>query len=75
MLQFMNEFLSIGPPVYFVVSGKLNYSDTKIQNMICGGQNCNYDSLTAQIYRANKQANRYGYAIYYCKSTYYSLFG
>lgn len=32
-------------------------SDMQMQNLICGGQWCNVDSLTAQIYSASKQSN------------------
>lgn len=45
----------MGPPVYFVVTGGLNYSDTKVQNVICGAQKCNSDSLYTQIFTASKQ--------------------
>ncbi|KAK0079318.1 hypothetical protein PV325_001397, partial [Microctonus aethiopoides] len=54
-LDFMGKFLSMGPPVYFVITGGLNYSDTKVQNAICGGQRCNSDSLYAQIFTASRQ--------------------
>ncbi|KAK9506477.1 hypothetical protein O3M35_008412 [Rhynocoris fuscipes] len=53
--KYIREFLSIGSPVYFVISSGLNMSDTSIQNLICGGQRCNMDSLTAQIYIASRQ--------------------
>lgn len=52
----MQDLLSMGPPVYFVVTGGLNYSDTKVQNAICGGQKCNSDSLYTQIFTASKQS-------------------
>lgn len=51
--QFLQKYLSIGPPVYFVVSG-LNYSNTNHQNLICGGQYCDADSLSTQIFIASK---------------------
>lgn len=54
--QFLQMYLSIGPPMYFVVTG-LNYSDTNQQNLICGGLSCNDDSLYAQIYVASKTPN------------------
>nr|CAD7570043.1 unnamed protein product [Timema californicum] len=53
--QAMNSYLSIGPPMYFVVKDGLNYSDTMTQNMICGGQHCNSDSLLTQVYVASKR--------------------
>lgn len=51
----MEDLLSMGPPVYFVLTSGLNYTDTRVQNMICGGQGCNADSLYTQIYSASKQ--------------------
>lgn len=54
--RFIKQYLSIGPPVYFVVSG-LNYSSTKHQNLICGGQYCNDDSLSTQLFIASKTPN------------------
>ncbi|XP_060813473.1 NPC intracellular cholesterol transporter 1 homolog 1b-like [Bombus pascuorum] len=53
--QFMEDLLSMGPPVYFVVTSGLNYSTKMVQNIICGGQGCNSDSLYTQIYSAAKQ--------------------
>lgn len=52
--QFLKAYLSIGPPMYFVVKDGLNYSQFKSQNMICGGQYCDIDSVTTQIYIASK---------------------
>lgn len=51
----MEDLLSMGPPVYFVLTKGLNYSKTEVQNIICGGQWCNTDSLYTQIYSAAKQ--------------------
>ncbi|XP_053973229.1 NPC intracellular cholesterol transporter 1 homolog 1b-like [Hylaeus volcanicus] len=53
--QFMEDLLSMGPPVYFVLTPGLNYSKKEVQNIICGGQECNTDSLYTQIYSASKQ--------------------
>lgn len=52
--QYLKDYLSIGPPMYFVVKNGLNYSDTRIQNLICGGQFCDDNSLITQIYVASK---------------------
>lgn len=57
--QFLKDYLSIGPPMYFVVKNGLNYSDTRTQNMICGGQYCDADSLITQIYVASKSNTTY----------------
>ncbi|XP_076671119.1 Niemann-Pick type C-1a isoform X2 [Andrena cerasifolii] len=56
--KFLNSYLSIGPPMYFVVKDGLNYSDTGAQNLVCGGQFCNSDSVSTQIFIASKQSNR-----------------
>ncbi|XP_017879993.1 NPC intracellular cholesterol transporter 1 isoform X4 [Ceratina calcarata] len=55
--KFLNSYLSIGPPMYFVVKEGLNYSDLYVQNLVCGGQYCNIDSLATQIFIASKQPN------------------
>jgi Niemann-Pick C1 protein len=56
--QFLNSYLSIGPPMYFVVKDGLNYSDSRVQNLVCSGQYCNSDSVTTQIFAAAELANR-----------------
>jgi hypothetical protein len=56
--QNLTRYLSIGPPMYFVVKDGLNYSDPNVQNMFCGGQFCNLDSLSTQVYLASKRSNR-----------------
>lgn len=55
----MEDLLSMGPPVYFVLTEGLNYSKREVQNIICGGQGCNVDSLYTQIYSAAKQPSMY----------------
>ncbi|XP_066583703.1 NPC intracellular cholesterol transporter 1 homolog 1b-like isoform X2 [Prorops nasuta] len=54
--EFMQDLLSMGPPVYFVLTEGLNFSDTRVQNAICGGQHCNSNSLYTKIYSAAKQS-------------------
>ncbi|XP_044253675.1 NPC intracellular cholesterol transporter 1 isoform X1 [Tribolium madens] len=56
--KFLKDDLSIGPPMYFVVKDGLNYSDTKTQNVICGGQYCDLDSLITQVFEASKVPER-----------------
>lgn len=58
--RFLKDYLSIGPPMYFVVKSGMNYSEFGVQNMICGGQYCDVDSVTTQIYIASKMP-RYSY--------------
>lgn len=52
--RYLKSFLSIGPPTYFVLKGSLNLSNTLDQNLICGGLNCNSDSLSTQLYASSK---------------------
>ncbi|KAJ1522993.1 hypothetical protein ONE63_002129 [Megalurothrips usitatus] len=54
--EFMKELLSIGPPVYFVVTKGLNYTLPEHQNLICGGIGCSADSLSTTIQAASKSA-------------------
>ena len=45
----LKEHLSVGPPVMFVInSTQLDYSDTAVQNALCGGYGCSADSLQSQ---------------------------
>ncbi|XP_058452330.1 NPC intracellular cholesterol transporter 1 isoform X2 [Malaya genurostris] len=53
--RYLGQYLSIGPPMYFVVKGGLNYSQSYDQNLICGGQYCNLDSLSTQVYISSKR--------------------
>ncbi|XP_034945792.1 NPC intracellular cholesterol transporter 1 isoform X2 [Chelonus insularis] len=55
--KFMNSYLSIGPPVYFVVKPGLDYSNSTDQNLICGGRWCNNDSIYMQLFTAARQSN------------------
>ncbi|XP_050436632.1 NPC intracellular cholesterol transporter 1-like [Adelges cooleyi] len=52
--QFMKQYLSTGPPVYFVVTEGLNMTNEQDQNLLCGGRNCDPYSVPNQIYRAAK---------------------
>ncbi|XP_018568156.1 Niemann-Pick C1 protein isoform X3 [Anoplophora glabripennis] len=52
--KYLKDYLSIGPPMYFVVKGGLNYSQPEAQNLLCGGQYCNIDSLVTQVFVASK---------------------
>ncbi|KAK3917399.1 NPC intracellular cholesterol transporter 1 [Frankliniella fusca] len=55
---YLKNYLSVGPPVYFVVTDELDYSDPKTQNMICSGLTCDKDSLLTQLYSASQTPSR-----------------
>ncbi|KAG7311994.1 hypothetical protein JYU34_001435 [Plutella xylostella] len=55
--QHLNQYLNIGPPVYFVVTEGLDYSDKGTQNMICGTRFCSPDSVAMQLYAATQLSN------------------
>ncbi|XP_065212714.1 NPC intracellular cholesterol transporter 1 homolog 1b isoform X2 [Planococcus citri] len=54
----LGKYLAVGPPVYFVVTGGLDLTNTSVQNTLCNGPFCNIDSVTNQIYAASLQSNR-----------------
>ncbi|VDO93631.1 unnamed protein product [Soboliphyme baturini] len=54
----LRKFLTVGPPVYFVLRGDIDYSDVNVQNSLCGSVGCYADSLSAQLYQASLYANR-----------------
>lgn len=49
----MSELLAMGPPVYFVLSTKLPISNISNQNLLCGGQLCDKDSIVTKLYMAS----------------------
>lgn len=53
--QNLKNYLSIGPPTFFVLKGGgLNFSNPFDQNLICGGQGCDSNSLSTQIFISSK---------------------
>ena len=54
----MAEFLSVGPPVYFVVKSGHNYTTHIGQNQVCGGHNCPENSVLDHIFKASLQPNQ-----------------
>jgi Niemann-Pick C1 protein len=50
----MDHYLSVGPPVFFIVKGMLDYSDHNVQNLICAEPGCSKYSLGAQINKATR---------------------
>jgi len=53
----LNKYLSIGPPVYFVLKSGLDFSDIETQNLVCASQFCNNNSLLTQIYLESRRSN------------------
>lgn len=49
----MAELLMSGAPVYWVLGPGLNYNNVTEQNIICGGTECNTDSLSTKLYLAS----------------------
>lgn len=56
-LVAVNQLMRLGPPVFFVLKSGLNFTNIDHQNAICGGQMCNLDSLTTQIFLASRYTN------------------
>lgn len=56
-LEAVNNIMMIGPPVYFVLKGGLNMTNPEHQNVICGGQLCNVDSLFTQVFLAAQHSD------------------
>ncbi|XP_034097515.1 NPC intracellular cholesterol transporter 1 [Drosophila albomicans] len=55
--QSLNEHLNIGPPVYFVLKGDIDFANSSNQNLVCSGRYCNDDSVLTQIYLASRRSN------------------
>lgn len=55
----MSELLSMGPPVYFVLTTKLPLNEIQNQNLLCGGQGCNQDSVITKLYMASTNSDVY----------------
>ncbi|KAG8196482.1 hypothetical protein JTE90_012299 [Oedothorax gibbosus] len=54
----LEEYLSVGPPVYFVIKDGFDYSQLEDQNNLCSVAYCYRESLVTQISDASKFANR-----------------
>ncbi|KAB7499593.1 Niemann-Pick C1-like protein 1 [Armadillidium nasatum] len=52
--DFLDKYLSVGPPVYFVVRDGFDFSDPNEQNIICQSIGCNVDSVLAQVFWASE---------------------
>ncbi|XP_067640967.1 NPC intracellular cholesterol transporter 1 homolog 1b [Eurosta solidaginis] len=52
--RYMTELLSMGAPVYWVLKPGLNFTLREHQNVICGGVECNNDSLAVKLYQQSR---------------------
>ncbi|XP_064651766.1 NPC intracellular cholesterol transporter 1-like isoform X2 [Lineus longissimus] len=55
--EALEDYLHVGPPVYFVVGNGHDYTSIAGQDMICGATGCPQDSLLGQVYTASKDPN------------------
>ncbi|KAB0803649.1 hypothetical protein PPYR_00619 [Photinus pyralis] len=53
----LKELLGIGPPVYWVTKGNVDYTNPNVQNLFCGGPGCHPNSVPTQLFQASKQSN------------------
>lgn len=56
--QYLSKYLSVGPPVYFVVTDGYDYSDETAQNKICASHGCDADSMMVQLKWMADQSNK-----------------
>ncbi|XP_037826454.1 NPC intracellular cholesterol transporter 1 homolog 1b [Lucilia sericata] len=52
--RYMDDLLSMGAPVYWVIKPGLNYTNRSHQNLICGGVECNNNSMSVQLYTQSR---------------------
>uniref|UniRef100_H2Z2C6 SSD domain-containing protein n=1 Tax=Ciona savignyi TaxID=51511 RepID=H2Z2C6_CIOSA len=52
--DYMEKYLDVGVPVYFVTKGPYNFANENSSSMICGGSGCDTYSLTQQISYASQ---------------------
>ncbi|ROT65549.1 Niemann-Pick C1 protein [Penaeus vannamei] len=54
-LKQQDDFLGVGPPVYFVMTEGYNFSDFDEQNLVCRFSGCKDDSMLHVIYASSKK--------------------
>lgn len=52
--EFMQDLLSMGAPVYWVIGPGLAMNRTAEQDLMCGGTKCRNDSIPTQLYIASR---------------------
>ncbi|XP_026690141.2 NPC1-like intracellular cholesterol transporter 1 isoform X1 [Ciona intestinalis] len=55
--DYMEKYLDVGVPVYFVTKGGYNFADKNASSLICGSAGCDTYSLTQQISYASQNAS------------------
>ncbi|XP_066143924.1 NPC intracellular cholesterol transporter 1 homolog 1b-like [Euwallacea fornicatus] len=55
--KFLNNLLGTGPPLYWVITGNVDFSNKTLKNRFCSGVGCNEDSIVTQLYLASKMEN------------------
>lgn len=55
--QYLKELLAMGPPVYWVFKGDINFDDIDIQNKVCSGIGCYNDSTVTKLFMASLAPN------------------
>ena len=59
--QFLQQFLSVGPPFYIVVNStnlKFDFANPEMRYKVCGAYECNADSLVNTVSLWSKVANK-----------------
>lgn len=56
--HFLSKYLSVGPPVFFVITDGYDYSNVAAQNRICSSHGCDDDSMMVQLKWMADQSNR-----------------
>ncbi|EDW75199.1 uncharacterized protein Dwil_GK19822 [Drosophila willistoni] len=52
--RYMVDLLAMGAPVYWVVKPGIDYAQPVNQNLVCGGVECNNNSLSVQLYTQSR---------------------